>query len=190
MEEHPDTHDALRALDRDVAPPDALEARVHRTLVARGLLRRNPPSVWRHVARIAAAVALFVAGYLTGQAREDEPPDPIVGGRYALMLYEDSTFDTSRPELELVAEYSAWAARLREQGQLETGERLAAAEVLLERQAGTTVASSRSAAGEAGALAGLFVIRASSDAEALRIARTCPHLSHGGRIAVREILGR
>lgn len=190
MEEHRDTHDALRALDRDVAPPDALEARVHRSLMARGLLRRNHPSVWHYASRIAAAVALFAAGYLTGQIRRDEQASPIGAARYALMLYEDSTFAASRPELELVAEYSAWASDLREQGRLETGERLAAAEVLLERQAGTIVASTRSAAGEAGALAGLFVIRASSDAEALRIARTCPHLAYGGRIAVREILGR
>ena len=190
MEEHPDTHDALRALDRDVAPPDALEARVHRSLMARGLLRTQRHSAWQYALRVAAAVALFVAGYLTGQIRRDEPAGAGVAGRYALMLYEDSTFDASRPESELVAEYSAWAARLREQGRLETGERLAAAEVLLERQAGTVVASSRGAAGQVGALAGLFIIRASSDAEALRIAQTCPHLAYGGRIAVREILGR
>jgi hypothetical protein len=190
MEEHPDTNDALRALDRDVAPPDRLEERVRRSLRSRGLLRGRRSPVWHYVARTAAAVALFFAGYLTGRIRQDEPASPIAAGRYALMLYEDSTFDASRPELELVAEYTAWAADLREQGRLETGERLASAEVLLERQAGTIVASSRRAAGEIGALAGLFVIRATSEAEALRIARTCPHLAYGGRVAVREILGR
>jgi hypothetical protein len=36
-------------------------------------------------------------------------------------------------------------------------------------------------------VAGLFVVSATSDEEALRIARTCPHLSHGGEIELRPI---
>jgi hypothetical protein len=110
-------------------------------------------------------------------------------GRYVLFLYEDSTFDTSRPGTQLVTEYSAWAAALRERGRLETGEQLAAAETLLEGQAGSIVVGEREAAAKAGALTGLFVIRAASESEALSIARTCPHLKYGGRIAVRAIVG-
>jgi hypothetical protein len=91
--------------------------------------------------------------------------------------------------MELVTEYSAWAAALRERGRLETGEQLAAAEILLEGQEGSIVAGERGPAAEAGALTGLFVIRAASESEALSIARTCPHLKYGGRIAVRAIVG-
>ncbi|MGI8843398.1 MAG: YciI family protein [Gemmatimonadaceae bacterium] len=188
MEEHPGKHDPLRALGRGIDPPDALEHRVRRTLTARGLLRRRPSSVLRRVAAAAAAVALFAAGYLTGESGRDDLAEPDGAGRYALFLYEDSAFDTSRPEMELVAEYSAWAAALRERGRLETGEQLASAEILLERQADSIVVGERGPAAEAGALTGLFVIRAASESEALSIARTCPHLKYGGRIAVRAIV--
>jgi hypothetical protein len=37
-------------------------------------------------------------------------------------------------------------------------------------------------------LAGYFVIGAASRAEAERIAATCPHLRHGGRVLVKAIL--
>lgn len=84
--------------------------------------------------------------------------------------------------MELVTEYSAWAAALRERGRLETGEQLAAAEILLVRQADSIVVGERGPAAEAGALTGLFVIRAASESEALSIARTCPHLKYGGRV--------
>ncbi len=188
MEDHPGKHDPLRALDRGIDPPVALERRVRRTLTARGLLRR-PSSALRRAAAAAAAIALFAAGYLTGEAGRYGPVEPDGVGRYVLFLYEDTAFDTSRPEMELVTEYSAWAAALRERGRLEIGEKLAAAEILLEGQAGSVVVGERGADAEAGALTGLFVIRAASASEALSIARTCPHLKYGGRIAVRAIVG-
>lgn len=189
MEEHPGKQDPLRALDRGIDPPDALEGRVRRTLTTRGLLRRRPSPAWRYAAAVVAAVALLAAGYLAGEWGRDGVAEPDGVGRYAIFLYEDTAFDTSRPELELVMEYSAWAAGLRERGRLEAGEQLAAAGILLERQADSIVVGERGPAAEAGALTGFFVIRAASEAEALSIARTCPHLKYGGRVAVRAIVG-
>ncbi len=89
------------------------------------------------------------------QSDQSAPAEADRSGRYALFLYEDTAFDTSRPEMELVTEYSAWAAALRERGRLETGEQLAAAEILLERQADSIVVGERGPAAEAGALTGL-----------------------------------
>ena len=189
MEQHPGKQDPLRALENGIDPPDALEGRVRRTLTSRGLLRRGPSPVLGRAAAAAAAILLFVAGFAAGQLRRDGPAMLDGVGRYALFLYEDATFDKSRPGTELVTEYSAWAAALRERGRLETGEQLAAAEILLEGQAGTIVVGERGPAAEAAALTGLFVIRAASESEALSIARTCPHLKYGGTIAVRAIVG-
>jgi hypothetical protein len=36
-------------------------------------------------------------------------------------------------------------------------------------------------------IGGYFLIRAADDAAALALARSCPHLRHGGRIEVRRI---
>jgi hypothetical protein len=189
MEEHPGKQDPLRALVRGIDPPDALEGRVRRTLTRRGLLRRSPSPAWGRATAAAAAILLFVAGYAAGQLRRDGPAMLDGVGRYALFLYEDAAFDTSRPGTELVREYSAWAAALRERGRLETGEQLAAAEILLERQADSIIVGEGGPATDAGELTGFFVIRAASESDALRIARTCPHLRYGGRIALREIVG-
>ena len=108
--------------------------------------------------------------------------------RYVLFLYEDAAFDATRPEAELVAEYSAWAAALGERGQLEAGEQLAMPEKVLERRAGSIAVDVRAVAADVGTLTGLFVIRAASESEALSIARSCPHLKYGGRVAVRAIV--
>lgn len=189
MEERPDTRDPLRALEREIAPPAALEGRVRSSLAGRGLLRRHRSVAWRRAGALAAAVALFAGGYLTGHSRRAVPTPADGAGRYALFLYEDATFDPSRPEAELVAEYSTWAAGLRALGQLEAGEQLAGSEQLLERRADSIVVERRGVGAGAGRLTGFFVILARSEAEALRIAGTCPHLSYGGRIAVRAIVG-
>jgi hypothetical protein len=137
---------------------------------------------------MAAAAALLVVGYIAGHSRRDITPAPEGVMRYALFLYEDAAFDTSQPEAELVAEYSAWAAALGERGQLETGEQLAMSEKVLERRADSIAVDVRAVVADAGTLTGLFVIRAASESEALSIARTCPHLKYGGRVAVRAIV--
>lgn len=186
--EHPDTNDPLRALRREVDPPAALEGRVRRTLVARGLLRRRSSPAWRWAGATAAAAALFLAGYVAGYAQRDITPATEGAMRYVLFLYEDAEFDTSRPEAELVAEYSAWAAALGERGQLEAGEQLAMSEKVLEGRADSIAVDTRNVVADAGTLTGLFVIRAGSESEALSIARTCPHLKYGGRVAVRAIV--
>jgi hypothetical protein len=63
-----------------------------------------------------------------------------------------------------------------------SGEKLKAGERVL--RAGSPPAS---AADTAGALLGFFLVRAGSLDEAETLARGCPHLRHGGTIAVREV---
>ena len=185
--EHRNTQDPMRALDIGVDPPPALEARVSRTLVARGLLRPRGAALKRGVGAAAAAVTIFVAGYVAGGVRPDAAPAPAGLARYALFLYEDDRFDATRPEAELVAEYRAWAVGLAERGRLAAGEKLAAEGHLLDGRSGSIVVAPRGVTANAGVLTGLFIIRAFSEAEALAIARSCPHLSYGGRIDVRPI---
>jgi hypothetical protein len=78
-----------------------------------------------------------------------------------------------------VTEYKAWARREAGAGRLIEGEKLEPQALVLGAPAD----------GQAGsrAVAGFFVIAARDDAEALAIARGCPHLAHGGRVVVRRI---
>jgi hypothetical protein len=85
-----------------------------------------------------------------------------------------------------VAEYSAWAAALRERGIEVEGEELAPPGEA-DRLAG--VEAGRGApAGAAGTLAGYFLVEAEDQPAALAIARTTPHLQYGGTVVVRRVV--
>jgi hypothetical protein len=166
-----------------VEPPAALEERVVGTLRAHGLLRsgaavprRALAPRWAWPVAIAAGFLLFIGGFAMGR----RPAAASVTGstQYTLLLYEGPGFNAAgATEPELVKEYSAWAGELAGRGQLVSGEKLGS-------QAWTLGAE-----GAAAALAptGFFVIAARSEDEALAIARSCPHLRHGGTVSVRPI---
>ncbi len=179
---HADADDPLKALTGPAAPPAALREEVKRSLGERGLLApRHAPRAMlgRSLAYAAAAALFFAAGALVGQRGASAPRTAASGQRYALFLYEDSTFRTDVPEASLVAEYSAWADSLRRRGALVAGEKLRDAE-------GTVLVGDAREAASAG-LSGFFIVRAAGEDEALALARSCPHLRYGGRIVLREI---
>ena len=135
-----------------------------------------------HISRILA-LAVFVGGWWTGARRpaQSSPAAP-AGERYLLLLREDASFDRGGSPAERVAEYRDWAAGLRRQGRLELGEELAGEGVLLPD------GSAAPADGGPGKVAGFFVIRAETPAQAASIADSCPHLRHGGRVELRRIV--
>jgi len=177
----------LRNLERDVVPPAELKARVSQSLRSRGLLRPRWTGGARAGSMLAAALTLFVAGRIT--AGGGRPGDAEDGRhRYALLLYEDSGFDRQTPGDTYIAEYARWAQTLRERGAFVDGNPLAPTAQLIAGAGNETRIEPRDVSSEAGVMAGDFIVRAATDAEALAIARTCPHLRHGGRIAVRPVI--
>lgn len=169
--------DPFAELARDVAPPAALRAKVQADLTRRGLLRPRG-SAWRASAMLAAAFALFLGGLWTG-ARGRAAPEPSVAAgtqQFALLLYEPVGFDTTLSHEVLAREYGAWAASL--ESRFVSGEALGDQRVLGGSDA------------EVGARTptGYFIVRAARWEDAMEIARQCPHLRHGGVVAVREII--
>ena len=164
--------------------PLYLEQRVAKSLTDAGLLddptRRKTlitnPAVWR----IAAALVLFFAGF--GSARLIDWParQPVAAGaesarRYALLLYAG---DGSAPEVDDVAANTAWARNLVAEGREVSGEKLKSGGAVLTH----TENSNGGSPGEE--VQGFFIISATSDAEAVAIARSSPHFRNGGRIVV------
>jgi len=173
-------------LEKETPPPDLLKARVMRSLEQQGLLRgtRRP---WMVALHAAALLTAFIAGWLISGSMPTVPDASLPGGsRYLLLLYEDAAYQPDRPPAELVAEYSAWLAGLQSQGRIASGEQLGSDAWLI---AGEAPGESAPRSGPYGSLTGFFIIVAGSPAEAFEIARTCPHLRHGGRIAVRPVVG-
>ncbi|MCI0434538.1 MAG: YciI family protein, partial [Gemmatimonadetes bacterium] len=127
----------------------------------------------------------FAAGLIAGQRTAASTDPPMANGsRYLLVLYEDESFRPDRPGPEMVREYSAWAAALRSEGRLSMGEQLGHAGWLIDRGAEAPSPDT----GPYGQVTGFFVIVANDRAHALDIARSCPHIRYGGRIAVQPIV--
>jgi hypothetical protein len=166
-----------------VEPPAGLEERVVGTLRSQGLLRASEVRVGRRLAprwswpvALAAGLLLFVGGFALGRRPVSTSAPDL--SRYTLLLFEGPGFNPGMSgEADLVREYSEWAGDLAARGRLVAGEKLAAAAWTL----GPEVAS------WSGGPTGFFVIAARDQDEALAIARTCPHLKHGGTVSVRPI---
>lgn len=180
----PDPNQPLRTLDREAAPPPGLKGSVISSLYARGLLRHSRQRAWRVPLSIAAALALFAMGWMVGHRPATLDPRPA----FALVLYEGSDFQRDQSEAESIAEYGAWAAALRSRGTVVSGEALDRAVGLLRSTPTGIVIDPRDASSDEGVMTGFFIIHAANQAEALEIARTCPHLRHGGRIALRPVI--
>jgi hypothetical protein len=175
----------LARLPRELVLPKGLEARVVAALRERGRLAaaRPRPNPWRLGGAVAAGLALLLAGFLLGRQGGHRGHPPAVPS-YLLMLRPGTDFNRERwPEARLLAETKAWARR-------QLGARHYVASEKLDMD-GWVVKPSRVAGMSPMDLQdapdGFFVILASSDQEALDIARSCPFLRHGGRIEVRRI---
>jgi hypothetical protein len=153
--------------DFEQSPPVELTDRVVRRLRAEGLLRTEPRSAWLSLAAGAAALVLaFAAGWYTANRKPDED-------RYLLLLYGTPA---QRSEAR-VEEYRAWAAEQRRLGRDVRGERLGPSEVF--------VGQGHAPSGLA--LLGFFLVSADGDTDAAEVARSHPHVRHGGAIVVRPI---
>ncbi len=178
----PEESRALAALAGGPEPPPRLEDAVVSRLTGRGLIapRQRKWAAWALAA--AAGLAFFALGVTVGARRGAAPavsPAPAMT-RYVLFLYDAPGEDAlSAAEMaDLVDEYGNWAIALREQGSDITGEKLSRESLDL---------------GVAGAapgpepLGGYFVFSAKDRDAALAVARSCPHVKHGGRVELRPI---
>ncbi len=165
-------------LPTDLPPPGEARERIVSALAARGLLQ--PPGLVRPsriAALLAAAAALFAAGLLTGR----HAPAPLSHGAPRFVLFLSSLpGESAAGEPARVDEYRKWAADLRGHGRLISGEKLRTGARLLDAQKGAGAMS-------AGDVSGFFVVEAADIDQAVAVARTCPHLRHGGRITIRAI---
>jgi hypothetical protein len=110
---------------------------------------------------------------------------------YALLLHEaPETFHAYSPDemQRIVEEYVAWADALRANDQCVGGYELRPEATLL-RHRGDDIVVDGPFTETKEVIGGLFIIRAVGRAMAEAIARTCPHLTYGGWIELRDIVG-
>lgn len=178
---------ALAGERRDRVPPADIESRVVSALRESGHLRartRRPP-VWL-VTSLGMAASLAL-GVWIGIARPWVPVAPAAAQKYLLLLYVDADYREVSDRAELVREFRAWTRPLVASDHMTSGEELRSSGVEITATKTAAPVSNASVSGEP---QGFFVIKAVDQAEAIEIAKTCPHLTHGGRIVVRPIVGQ
>ena len=154
---------------QEVEPPPKVYDAIVRELRADGSIRTGRSWV-RTVAMAAVFAGVFAAGWMAARAT---PGQPVGGDRYMLLLYGEVT----GTERELVSEYAAWARAARTNGRFMTGERLDRKVLVLGGEPESV----------GPAAAGFFVFTAPTTADAEALARSHPHLRHGGRVVLRRI---
>jgi hypothetical protein len=169
-----DERDRLARARVPVEPPSGLEDRTVRALRERGLVRRPRPRAIAIGAFAAAAAIVLAAGW----AAMSRTAAPGAGPRFVLLLYAGTDAPAGTADIRR-QEYAAWARELASRGVAITGEELGS-ETL---EVGTGASSAADLLPR-----GFFVVSAESLEAAERIAATCPHLRHGGRIAVKRIV--
>lgn len=161
--------------------PPRLRRRIEASLESGGLLRPAAPARRNFVgaiAALAASVAGFATGVTVGEGRRSDPAESSESSRFAFLLLAPAAGVAPVDDVE---EHRQWAASLIRAGHRVSGEALA--------EQGTIVdASDTAVAATDGAIAGLFIVSASDQAEALRIAKTLPHVIHGGQVVVRRVI--
>jgi len=184
----------LRALAARVpALRDREPARDLWPAIERGLAPAAPRgAVRRRVLFGAAAAALLVAAFAAGQrfpvaaAEKSLPP-----ARFMLLLREPEGHLASVSPTEraaIIDKYRAWARSLLPGGTMLDGAKLDDGYGLSLRPGGDATPLDGRANGDE--IGGFFVIGARDEAEALGVARTCPHLGQGGWIEVRRFENR
>ena len=110
---------------------------------------------------------------------------------YMLFLHEDQgQFDGRAHDemMRIIAEYGAWAGKMRDEGRFVGGEKLDDdAGKVLRPKGGKIVVTDGPYAESKEVVGGYFAIKARDYAEACEIAKACPHLKYGGRIEVRQV---
>ena len=161
--------------------PANLETRTVQHLKSRGLVGANFTAAHKYfklTSLIFIAAVLFVSGYYWGNTISQSPGFSN-DDQYLILLYNPFNFVEGEGHAK---EYGKWFRSIRSKAV--EGDELKDAKWMIEVQGGKPVVHSEVNNEKA---TGYFIIRAGSEAEALKIAATCPHLKYKGRLEVRPI---
>ena len=110
---------------------------------------------------------------------------------FMLLLHESTT---RRPEFgpaeiqAIIGRYVAWADAMRAKNKLVAGDKLEdGGGRVLRREGGKVIAKDGPYAEAKEVVGGYYMIEAKNYADAVEVAKTCPHAHFGGTIDVREV---
>ena len=156
----------------------------HTDRPARPSQRARTPWVTLTFSSMALLVGLLIGYGVRTPERDTRTDDLAAGSPYLLLLHESasSSPDSEEAQAAHVEEHRAWAEQLTEAGQLIGAEKLT-------DDPGRWLAPETAPPSQPTDLhiGGYFIVRATDYADATRLARSSPHLRHGGSVEIRAI---
>lgn len=190
----PQERQAFAGLNREITPPSFLENRIVEKLKADGVIRTRTPTWLPSFPKIGLAFALLLAvfsvGAIVGARWSSVPATKIEKPGFILIVQEfrpELRAKTREEEMQRVKEYGAWARDLGRRGLLIGGEKLKdEGRLLSQPNRSEAIVEVPSNASE-GAVAGYFLLPSTDYNQAVAIAKSCPHIKHGGTVELRQI---
>ncbi len=174
-----DSRGTLRSQMPSIDVPPALDARIRKSLMDSGSIveTRSTRRFGSAIVLFATAASFLVTGILIGRSFFDGTTIASSASRYALLLYGA---DTPEGDVSRRREYGDWLEAVARGSTSFTGEELGREVMRL----GPPIAASK----DDGPLLGFFIIGAASERDAVEMAKSSPHLRHGGAIVVQEVV--
>ena len=175
-------HDALVSPHQAAAPQHATDDDPVDPDV--GLLYRDDTRVRTTIIRAATALVVAMVGIAVGRAMP-RATEQLPSGNYVLLLTGSHASQRPAAEAQTIRRaFAHWADSLQRAGRLDTPSQLERTE--LDAIVADSLSSVDVTVLALGQLDAFFLVRASDDADALAIARSSPHMQHGGAIVVRR----
>jgi hypothetical protein len=190
----PQERELFAGLEREKMPPSFLENRIVEQLKGAGVIRTRwvgrKPGYLKIAAAFALLIAVFSVGAIVGSRRSSGPATKTDQPGYILIVREFSPelrAKSPEEERQRVKEYGAWARDLGRRGLLIGGEKLKDEGRLLSQANQSSDILETSSEASEGAVAGYFLLPSGDYNQAVTIAKTCPHIKHGGTVELRQI---
>lgn len=110
--------------------------------------------------------------------------------QFMLILHEKpGDFASMSPEIiqKIIEKYGAWGMKMAQEGRMVGGHKLTEeGGKKLDRKGGSVAVTDGPYAEAKEVLGGIYILKAKDYAEAVELAKTCPHMEYG-RIEVREL---
>ncbi len=171
----PDERNAFKSLSNERTPPDLLESEIIGQLTARKLIKAKGKK-WKRIVYPVAATFIFLLGFLVGDVERGINKEEA----YMLILFEDENFHV-RNSTDAAIEYGLWNAKINHSGILMDGQ-----ELWNEGYRISTNGVEKLSSAHESRITGYFVLEATTEEEAIAVARESPHVKYGGSIQVKR----
>ncbi|MCB0280173.1 MAG: hypothetical protein KDD94_11745, partial [Calditrichaeota bacterium] len=175
-----------RTIDPDELP-GSIETKLITRLVDEKLIKRQKGNSMKQFISLAAAVLLIAAAFWLGTLPNQQEKNQVSEKKneFLLIVYDEA--NTEKDDYTIAMEYRKWMSTPFKNGSITGGQEL---QMSGEQLSGTGDQFEAMQIAPEKSVSGYFIIAADTYADAMTIAKTCPHLSYNGKLELRPFMYR